>query len=236
MVVAGRETVGLEEGAREARDAARVADADSAAGLEVRGRLAAALEAAGASEEREVVLPGEERGAAPLPVVVRGARRTAFLFSSPEVTDERSGSASEAVLDVVARRAAAAGARTGGLFSVEEAPAVETREEVLVRGAVAGERVLVVEADTLVEAGLRAAVLAVLAVPAVAGGRRGGSRWSRGAAEAMRRTMDEFGVEGLGKGFLVDVASGVVGRPGSMYAHRTPHTAPRTMERAFRIV
>jgi hypothetical protein len=128
VVVDGRAlVVVLVEDASDARGVARVVDA-SAAGRVVRGRFAVVVEGAIDCLELVVVFPGDARVAA---VVVPGVLRTvvAFLVSSPEVTEDRSGSASDAVARelIPGLLAAVPGTgRVGGLLRLD--PTVLTRE------------------------------------------------------------------------------------------------------------
>lgn len=187
--------------------------AGSAADREARGRFAAVAAAAaavvvavvneGASDWREKVLPGEAREAAALVVVVvvvvPGVLRTAgFLTSSPEVSDDRSGSASDVVLDdKPVRLAAVPGAgRAGGLFKLDAPPSVLVRVLVAVGGLDAPPpieaRGVVDEEDTV---GLRAPEVVAVVV-----GLRGGTL-SLGVA------VDE----GVDEGAIMRRSSGVVG-------------------------
>jgi hypothetical protein len=200
VVVEGRAPAVLVEGANEVRGVARVVGA-SAAGRVVRGRFAPAVVVEGARDCLDVVLPGDARVAA---LGRPGVLRTVLgrLFSSPEVTDDSSGSASDAVAreDTPGLLTAEPGAgRVGGLFKFD--PTVLTRDVELVSGFDALEMealaVPVVDADA---AGLRA--LAVTPAPAAAVGRRGGT--GSLLEEAIIRRTDEAGVEGAGS-FLVGV-------------------------------
>jgi hypothetical protein len=174
---------------------ARVVGA-SAAGRVVRGRFAALVVVVGARDCRDVGFPGDARV-----VVVAGALRTAegLLFSSPDVTDDSSGSASDAV-DLEARpvRLTPGTGRVGGLLRLELV--VPTRGVELVVGLDAPVAVRVVVVDTV---GRRAG-----AVPLdVVVGRRGGtpSLLAEAALEAIWRLMEEFGVEGAGNFFGLPV-------------------------------
>jgi len=200
VVVDGRVPVVLVEAASDARGVARAVDA-SAAGRVVRGRLAVVV-VEGAIDCRDVAFPGEDRVAAvAVPAVLRTA--VVFLFSSPEVTDDSSGSASEAVareLIPVRLTAAPATGRVGGLFRLD--PRVLTRDVEVVEGldadAVEARAVLAVD-DA---AGRRAPTAA--GVPAVVVGRRGGTESllaEAPALEAMLRRSDDVGVEGAGNFF-----------------------------------
>lgn len=202
VVVAGREVVvGLEDAESEARGAERAVEAvaGSAAGREASGRFAAVAAAVveeGASDWREKVLPGEARGAAALAVTVAGVLRTAgFLFSSPDVSDARSGSASDVVLeDRPARLAAVPGAgRVGGLFRLD-APSVLVRVLVAVEGLDAP---LPVEARAVVDGGA-VGLRALDVVPvAVVVGLRGGTA-SLDVDAMLRRSSGEGGVGVVG--------------------------------------
>lgn len=188
-VVAGREAVVLVDDASDARGAAREVEV-SAAGRVVRGRFAVVVDE-GASEALGVVLPGDDR------VVAAGTagvlRTVGFLFSSPDVTEDRSGSASDdAVLlaNAVLLTAVPGAGRVGGLFKLD--PTVLVRAVALASGFDAVEA-RVVEAAA---AGRRAPAAAVLLVAA---GRRGGTGSlgpGAGALEAMVRRAVDVGVEG----------------------------------------
>jgi hypothetical protein len=179
LAVLVRPVAVLVEGAREERGAVFAVEA-SAAERVVAGRLAVLVVLEGAIEDLRsvaVVLAGDRVVVAGVMVVLRAA---GFLFSSPEVMEPMSGSASEAadLEDNAVLLAAVPGAgRVGGLFKLE--PAVVVRAVELVRG-----RDVVVEARVVADAavGRRAPVGAVLAVP-VASGRRGAAASCLGAAE-----------------------------------------------------
>lgn len=154
----------------EAAGAERVVEVEAAVRDEVRGRFAVVEVVDGVIVDLRsdaAVLPGDDLVAAvEVNVVLRAA---GFLFSSPEVMEDRSGSASEvADLEVKpARRAAVPGAgRVGGLFKLE--PAVLERIVDVPSGLDA-----VVEAlgVVVVVAGRLAAEVA----EEVVGGRRGGT-------------------------------------------------------------
>ena len=194
VVVEGRAPVVLVDDASDARGLARVEA--SAAGRVVRGRLAPAV-VEGAIDCLDVVLPGDDRVAA---LGNAGVLRTVgFLFSSPDVTEDRSGSASEAV-DLEAKPvllAADAGAgRVGGLFKLD--PTVLAREVALDSGFDA----VAVEARALLVAAAGRRALAVT-LPLAAVGRRGGmaSLLAEPALEAILRRTDDVGVEGAGSFF-----------------------------------
>ena len=179
LTVAGRVVVGREDAPSEAR------------GPAARGRLAAAVAVvvAGASDCRETALPGDARGAA---LAAGAARRTAgFRFSSPDVSDDRSGSASDVVFTAAAERRAEGPAtgRVGGLLRLDP-PSVLAREP-----PGGGGRVVLVEARGVADGGA-AVRRALAAVGAAAEGRRGGTA-SLGADEgAMARAVGVVGVEG----------------------------------------
>lgn len=205
LVVDGRAlVVVIVEEASDARGVARVVEA-SAGGRVVRGRFAVVVEGAIDFLELVVVFPGDARAAAPaVPGVLRTA--VALRFSSPEVTEDRSGSASDAVaLELIpGRLAAVPGAgRVGGLFRLD--PTVLTRDVELVMGfdAVAEARAVPVDA-----VGRRAPTVAVLLVVA---GRRGSTASllaEEPALEAILRRTDDVGVEGAGSFFRRGVLGG----------------------------
>ena len=182
----GRVADGLEDGAREARGAARVVDA-SADGRVVKGRFAVVV-LPGAMDCLDVGFPGDTRGAAP---DVTGARRTAgFLFSSPDVTEERSGSASEVVRDgSPGLLAAVPGAeRVGGLVRLP--PTALVRDVELEAGL-----------DALVDAAAGRRAPAAPPPVAVTVGLRGGKASfapELGVLLAILRRTDDEGVEGAG--------------------------------------
>jgi hypothetical protein len=189
----GRVEVGRVDGAREARGAVRVVAA-SAGGRVVKGRLAAVVVVVeGAIDCRDVGLTGDGREAVD---DVTGVRRTAVLFfSSPDVTDERSGSASDAVLEdeMVLRAAVPGDGRVGGLFRMEPLVLVRGVDVVGAFDALVAVRAVLVDAV----AGRRA----LAAVPLAAVGRRGGTasfEADEGAFAAIFRRTDEVGVEGVG--------------------------------------
>lgn len=205
-VVAGREAVVLAEGARDERVVPRVVGCEaSAAGREVRGRFAA-VEEEGASDDLEDTFPGGDRIAEP---AIAGVLRAAgFLFSSPDVTDDSSGSASDAV-DLEANPpllAADPGAgRVGGLFKLD--PTVPVRDMELDEGfdaLIEGRAVLAAAA------GRRAPTVAV---PPVVVGRRGGtaSLPAEPNCEAILRRTDDVGVEGGGSFLRCGLPSEVLG-------------------------
>lgn len=203
VAVEGRAPVVRVDEASDARGVARAVEA-SAAGRVVRGRFAAAAVVEGAIDWRDVGLPGDERVAA---VDVAGVRRAVvgFLFSSPEVTADSSGSASEAVdLEArPARRTAEPGAgRVGGLFRLD--PTVLAREVELAGGLDAPVEARAVLVEAVV--GRRAPVALVVVVV----GRRGGtpSLLAEAALDAILRRTEDVGVEGAGSFFRSGLAGG----------------------------
>ena len=196
VVVAGRVAAGFwVDEAREARGVARVG-VFSALGREVvEGRFAAVVEGVTVDLLSDgVALPGAALGPA---MVLRTA---GFLFSSPDVSDASSGSASACaglLASAVRLAAVPAGARVGGLFRLDPVPA---RRDVELAGgldALDGGRVAVfVDAA----AGRRAPAEAVV-VPLAAAGRRGGTASffaAEGALEAILRRTTEDGEDGGG--------------------------------------
>jgi hypothetical protein len=194
VAVEGRVVVVVEvlvEGASDVRGAARVVGV-SAAGRVVRGRFAA-VAVEGAMEVLEAGFPGDAREAA-APGTNGVLRTVGFRVSSPEVTDERSGSASDVVLDdkVVLRGPVPAAGRVGGLFRLD--PAVLVRDVALDGGFVA-----LAEARVLAVAGR---VALVAGTP----GRRGGADLApvtgslpeAAALEAILRRRDSVGIDGAG--------------------------------------
>jgi hypothetical protein len=154
--------------------------------------LAEVVVVEGAMDCRDVGLAGDGREA----LGVTGVRRTVVLFfSSPEVTDERSGSASDAVLEdeMVLRAVVPAAGRVGGLFKLD--PTVLVRDVAVVGAFDALVAVLAVLVDAA--AGRRA----LAAVPLDAVGRRGGTpslEADEGALAAILRRIELVGVEGAG--------------------------------------
>jgi hypothetical protein len=145
----------------------------------------------GAMDCLDVGFPGDTLGVVPAAI---GVLRTAgFLFSSPDVTDERSGSASDVPLDVKPGLLAVPGTgRVGGLLRLP--PTALVRDVVLLSGLDAPVEVRALLVDA---AGRRA--LAV--VPAVTVGLRGGTASFEpelGAFDAIFLRTDEVGVEGAG--------------------------------------
>lgn len=203
----GRVVAGLVVEAREVRGARVVAA--SAAGRVVEGRFAAvaAVAVEDASEALDAGLAGDGRVAV---VDVTGGLRTVvgfFLLSSPDVTEDTSGSASEAVLDeeMVLRAAVPATVRVAGLPTVD--PTVLVREVELEGGFAA---LVVVRVVLVVGAvGRRAAVAVVL----VTVGRREAAASlvaGEGPFEAILRRTDEVGVEGAGSFFGRGLPAGKV--------------------------
>ena len=199
VAVDGRVVAGLVDEAREARGARVVAV--SAAGRVVRGRFVVAVAAAVVVEPPtdglDAAFPGDARAAA-VDSDVPGRRTVGFFFSSPDVNEDTSGSASEAVLeDEMVLRAVVPGAgRVGGLLKLD--PAVLVRE-VVVEGAFDA----VVEVRVLLTDGA-AGRRALAAVLLVAVGRRGAAaslEAGEGALEAILRRTDDVGVEGAGSFF-----------------------------------
>jgi hypothetical protein len=183
VTVDGRGAAGLTEEASDARGA-RTVDGSALERVLVAGRFAVVvLEGAIVDLRSETAgFPGEDRVADDARVVLR---TEGFLFSSPDVMDDRSGSASEAAVDLVAspgRLATVPGAgRVGGLFKLD--PVVLVRIVELARGFDA-----VVEARGAVvldEGGRRAPTVAV---PPVVG-RRGGT-FSFVGADILSRVVE----------------------------------------------
>jgi hypothetical protein len=190
---AGLVAAGRVDEAREARGAVRVV-AVSAGGRVVRGRLAAVVDVVeGAMDCRDVGLAGDGREAVD---DAAGVRRTAVLFfSSPDVTDDRSGSASDAVFDdeMVLRAVEPGAGRVGGLFRLDPTVLVRDVDVVGAFDTLALVRAVLVDAA----AGRRA----LAAVPLAAVGRRGGTpslEADEGAFAAILRRTDDVGVEGAG--------------------------------------
>lgn len=191
VVVAGRAVAVVRvEDDREARGAARDVG-PSTEGRVVAGRFAAAVAAAAG---RVVVGRAGDRVAAP---AARAVRRTeGFLFSSPDVTEDRSGSASDAVAleaSPVLRTVVPGAGRVGGLLRLE--PAVVVREAAPESGLDAAAAVRVVLVLVLVAAGRRTAA------PAPTTGRRGGTGSLEVVDEALeailRRVAGDAGAAGL---------------------------------------
>ena len=168
--VAGRVAAGLVPDAREARGAVRVAEVSALVRDVAVGRLGAAAVLDGVMVERrsaaEATFEGEDFDAVEdnkADIRLTWPLTPSFLFSSPEVRDERSCSWSDVVLFEVevrpVRRVPVAGTgRVGGLFRLD--PSVE-------------DLVVVVEGRVVVVAGR----LAAAPVVAVDRGRRGAA-WS----------------------------------------------------------
>lgn len=197
----GREVAGFAgvDAGREARGVARVFVLSVLSREVVEGRFAAVV--VGAMVDRR------SDGVA-LPAAVAPAKllRTAgFLFSSPEITDVRSGSASPVaafVPSAVRLAVVPTGARVGGLFRLLPAPA---RREVLrsrAFDALLGGRVDVFVVDAA--AGRRAAGAALLLAAA---GLRGGTGSFLGAEEAILRRRTDEGEDGGGS----DTSCGLAG-------------------------
>ena len=155
-------------------------------GRVVRGRFAAVV--AVVVGRAAIVLPGEDLAAAAGVNVV--LRAVGLLFSSPEVTDDRSGSASDAAADrdtsPVFLAAVPGAGRVGGLFRLD--PVAVVREVALESGLDAVVEEALAARDA---AGRRAGA----EVPLVAVGRRGGigSLEAEGALEAILRRAGEAG-------------------------------------------
>jgi hypothetical protein len=195
VTVGGRGAAGLVEAASDARGG-RAADGSALERAVVAGRFAANVLEGTTDDlrsEPDAVFPdpGDVRVADAASVVLR---TEGFLFSSPDVMDDRSGSASEAVVDLVVsagRLAAVPGAgRVGGLFRLDPVVLVRTVELASGRDAVVEARGAVV----LAAGGRRAPTVAV--PPAV--GRRGGTGSFVGA-DMLCRGVEE----------VVDVAVGL---------------------------
>lgn len=201
VLMEGREFVvfaGVDAG-REARGVARVVVASALGREVVEGRLTAVVVGAMVDLRSDgVALP-----AAAVPAKL--LRTVGFLFSSPEVTEARSGSASPAaafVPNAVRLAAVPTGARVGGLLRLLPAPA--RREVLLARGfdALLGGRVVVFVDDA---AGARRAAGAALLL--VAAGLRGGTGSFLGAEEAILRRRTDEGEDGGGN----DTCCGLAG-------------------------
>jgi hypothetical protein len=182
-VAVGREAIDLADEASDVRDAALDAGL-STEGRVVRGRFAGAVVVVGRAA---VVFPGEDLVVAAEANVV--LRAVGLLFSSPEVTDDRSGSASDAAADREAKAVflatVPAAGRVGGLFKLDPAVAVRVVE---LEGAFDAAEALAVR-DA---AGRRAGA----EVPLVVVGRRGGieSLEVDDALDAILRRAGEAGV------------------------------------------
>lgn len=205
--VAGRVAAGLVPDAGEARGAVRVAEVSALVRDVVVGRLGAAAALDGVMVERrsavEATFEGEDFDAVEddkADIRLVWPLAPSFLFSSPEVRDERSYSWSDVVLFEVevrpVRRVPIAGAgRVGGLFRLY--PSVED----LV--AEARDFVVVVEGRVVVVAGR----LAADPVVAVDRGRRGAA-WSPfdAAVDAEDNIFFFGGVVVSGCGWAVEVS------------------------------
>lgn len=197
VVVAGRAVVVVrDDDDNDARGVVRAVGL-STEGLVVRGRFVAAavVEAVGRAV---VVLPGDALVAVLAVNVVR--RAVDFLFSSPDVTDESSGSASDAVAleaNPVFRTAEPGAGRVGGLFRLDPTAVVREVELAGVLDVVVGRAVL----DAV---GRRAAAPA----PTTVVGRRGGTGSLE--LEAMVRRAGEAGVADARDVFRGDSAAVVV--------------------------
>lgn len=211
--VAGRVAAGLVPDAREARGAIRVAEVSALVRDVVVGRLGAAAVLDGVIVERrsavEATPEGEDLDAVEddkVDIRLVWPLTPSFLFSSPEVRDERSYSWSDVVLFEVevrsVRRVPMAGAgRVGGLFRLD--PSAEDLVLEAARGFV-----VVVKGRVVVVAGR----LAAAPVVAVDRGRRGAA-WS--PFDAAVDAEDNFfflgGVVVSGCGWAVGVSEVVDG-------------------------
>ena len=189
VTVGGRGAAGLVEAPSDARGA-RAVDGSTLERAVVAGRFADTIvEGAPVDLRSETAgFPGDVPVTDAASVVLRPE---GFLFSSPDVKEDRSGSASEAVDLVVSpgRLAAVPGAgRVGGLFRLDPVVLVRIVELARGRGAVVEARgaVAVAVAVVLATGGRRAP--AVVVVPAA--GRRGGT-CSFVGADMLRRGVEE---------------------------------------------
>jgi hypothetical protein len=185
LVVDGRVVVGLAEEPKEVRGVALVVGA-SAAARDVKGRFAAVVLAGAIVDRRSDAagFPGELRVAAVDDSVV--LRAAGFLFSSPEVMEERSGSASDVApleANPVLLAAVPAAGRVGGLFRLD--PAVPVRIVELPSGFDA-----VVELRALLAAAGRRAPAATALVEVVPGRRGGTFSAFEGVEEAILRRVE----------------------------------------------
>jgi hypothetical protein len=189
--------------ARDARSVGRAVE-PSPFGRVVRGRFAVGV-VEGATECLDVafvVLVGGDGPAAPGVLgVLRAAGR---FFSSPDVTEAISGSASGVVLDAnVVRLTAVPGAgRAGGLLEIEATVLVRVVFKLDATVRVGGRDALAEFRASAVDdaVGRRAPA----APPAVVVGRRGGTpslEAGGGAFWAILRRTDDVGVEGAGNFF-----------------------------------
>lgn len=202
-VVLGRAAVVLVvEGARDDRGAVRDVGVSPAARA-VTGRLAVPVLLDGAIEDLlsvVVVLPGDRVAAAEASVVLRA---DGFLFSSPEVIEPISGSASEAAdleANPVLLAAVPGAGRVGGLLKLDPAVLARAVEEARGRDVVVEARDAVVDAGA---AGRRAPAVAGVVPLEVASPRRGGTASCLLAA-------DEVDDEGILRRAVVDKEAGVV--------------------------
>lgn len=192
---AGRVVAGLVEEAREARGARVVAVSTEGRVVEVRFAAVVAVVVEDASDGLDAGLLGD--GRATVADATDGLRTVVdfFLLSSPDVTEDTSGSASEAVLDdeIVLLAAVPGTERVGGLLRVDAT--VLVREVELEGGFAAVVVVRVVPVDGAT--GRRAAAAGVL----VTVGRRVAAaslEAGEGPLEAILRRTDEVGIEGAG--------------------------------------
>lgn len=196
VAVVGRVVVDLVDEASDVRGVVFVVDV-SAAERDVKGRFAAVVPEGAMVDLRSdaAVLPGEDLVAAVEDSVV--LRAAGLLFSSPDVMDDSSGSASDVVgLEVkpVLLAAVPGAGRVGGLFKLD--PAVLLRIVEVPRGLDA-----VVEARAVVEDAAVGRRAPTVAVPP-GGGRRGGTLSVFAVAEdvdeaILRRAEGDEGVEGV---------------------------------------
>jgi hypothetical protein len=192
VTVGGRGAAGLAEAPSDVRGA-RAVDGSTLERAVVAGRFADTIaEGAPVDLRSETAdFPGDVPVTDAASVVLRPE---GFLFSSPDVKEDRSGSASEAVVDLVVspgRLAAVPGAgRVGGLFRLDPVVLVRIVELARGRGAVVEARgaVAVAVAVVLVLATGGRRAPAVVVVPAA--GRRGGT-CSFVGADMLRRGVEE---------------------------------------------
>lgn len=218
-VLLGRAAVVLAEPISELRGVVLEVVVVSAVVRELRGRLAAAVALAGVMVDRRSAVvagfPGDALAAAAEDSVVR--RAVGFLFSSPEVMEPISTSASDGVERAarpVLRAVAPMAGRVGGLLSVE--PVVPARAV-----ALAGGRAAAVGARAVVEdvaAGRRVLAVEVLAL-AVDKGRRtepvSGLEAVEEALEAiLRRAVPAVPARGAAGLFGCGASAGVAGAAG----------------------
>jgi hypothetical protein len=189
VTVGGRGAAGLAEAPSDVRGA-RAVDGSTLERAVVAGRFADTIvEGAPVDLRSETAdFPGDVPVTDAASVVLRPE---GFLFSSPDVKEDRSGSASEAVVDLVVspgRLAAVPGAgRVGGLFRLDPVVLVRIVELARGRGAVVEARgaVAVAVAVVLATGGRRAPAVVVPAA-----GRRGGT-CSFVGADMLRRGVEE---------------------------------------------